>query len=94
MISTRLVIFLGAVDPRPERLAVPAVAVPIVAVFIPIAETSFLCCLLGAGVGEEQLETPFHFMSVETLHGIGSTLNGFELQETSGKLLASVSIAH
>jgi len=89
MISTRLVIFLGTVDPRPERLAVPAVAV-----FIPIAETSFLFCLLGAGVGEEQLETPFHFMSVETLHGIGSTLNGFELQETSGKLLASVSIAH
>jgi len=99
MNSTKLVIFLGAVDPRPERLtvpvvAVPVVAVPVVAVPIPIAGTSILSCLLGAGVGEEQLETPFHLMSVETLQGIGSTLKGSELQETSGKLLASVSIAH
>ena len=94
MNSTKLVIFLGAVDPRPERLTVPVVAVPVVAVPIPIAGTSILSCLLGAGVGEEQLETPFHLMSVETLQGIGSTLKGSELQETSGKLLASVSIAH
>lgn len=88
MISTRLVVFVGrAVAPSPQGLAV--LPDPI----IITGALSVYPWLLGTGVGEEQLGTPFHFSFIEALQSIGSTLDVSELHETSGKCLASVSVA-
>ena len=106
MISTRLVVFLGAVGTRPERLAAPpipetSIAITSIAIIsvpitsVPITGALPFCPLpLGTSIAEEQLDTSLHLSCIEAIYSIGSSLDGSELHETSGKQLAIFFIAH